>query len=344
MREYFPLLLGNNAAKERLGSAIDRAVMPHAFLIVGESGSGKHTLVQEIAAAMNCENRGNRNFPLPCHKCNTCRRIAENKYTDLIFLRRTGDKATIGVEEVRLFREDMFLSPTESTYKIYIIEEADKLTVNAQNALLTVLEEPPQNVLIMLLASSADRILTTVKSRTQSVAMQRFDNDEMKKHLIARDNKAMLYSKTSPEILDGIIMSADGRVGRALSLLSDKEAKENKEQRALTEKIVEAICRNSPFSELYAAISEMPTARHDFIATLEEIIMAVRDIMLLKFDSELPLIFYTSREQALRITREVNSKKLFTIYEILCNTLDDVQKNVSITAAMADLGAKIKLL
>ena len=139
MRKYFSALYGNSALKTRLGTAIDRGTLPHAFLVTGPSGSGKKTFALELAAAINCERKNDGTLPLPCRECNTCKRIIENNYTDITRLSRQSGKATIGVEEVRLFRDDMFLSPTESSFKTYIIEEADKLTANAQNALLTVL-------------------------------------------------------------------------------------------------------------------------------------------------------------------------------------------------------------
>ena len=140
MRRYFTRLHGNDTVKKRLGAAILSESLNHALLIAGPDGSGKNTLATEIAAALNCEKKGDQVSPLPCGTCNTCRRIYEENYTDIKRLKRDSSKATIGVEELRLFREDMFLSATESDYKIYIIEDADKMTPNAQNALLKVLE------------------------------------------------------------------------------------------------------------------------------------------------------------------------------------------------------------
>ena len=253
-------------------------------------------------------------------------------------------KATIGVEEVRLFREDMYLSPTESLYKIYVIEEAEKLTVNAQNALLTVLEEPPKNVIILLLAESGDKILTTVKSRTQAVAMQRFESNVMRSYLTAHNEKAALYEKTDPKALEGIIMSADGRIGAALSLLSDKEAKENKKSRDATKKIVSALESGTPYEHLHSAIIDLPTSRVEFCEAIEELMSAVRDVMLLKLDQNLPLTFYTSRDDAARAGEKMSVKRLMSIYELLRDAYEDASKNVGIAATAAKLGARIKLI
>ena len=338
------MLYGNADTAARLGRAIEANTLPHAFLVTSPKGSGKKTLALELCAALNCENKDELGAPLPCHKCNSCRRIAEGNYTDIVRLKRTGERATIGVEDVRLFRDDMFLSPTESRYKIYIVEEAEKLTPNAQNALLTVLEEPPKNVIILLLADSADKILTTVKSRTQLISMQRFYPEELRSYLIKRSDTARLYSHTSPETLDGIIMSADGRIGRALSLLSDKEAKEISENRLLTEKIIAALKSGAQYSELHTAISELPTAREEFTAALETLITAVRDLALIKYDADAPLSFYSSRERAQGAARELNSKRLLLIYDVLKDALEDAGKNVGIAAIISVMRTKIRLL
>lgn len=344
MRKYFPALYGNEAVKARLGSAIESGTLPHAFLIIGPDGSGKKTLTLELAAALNCENKNELGYSLPCGKCNTCRRIKEGNFTDITRLKRIGEKATVGVEEVRLFRENMFLSPTESSFKLYVIEEAERLTPNAQNALLTVLEEPPRNVIILLLCESGDKILTTVKSRAQSVAMQRFDLDTMKEYVIRQSDKARLYEKTSPEMLDGILTSSDGRIGRALSLLSDKKAKETSEDRFLTERIINTIRRGAPYSELHLAISELPTARGEFCDALESIICALRDLTLLHLDPNVPLLFYTSREDAKSASKDISTKKLIAVYEVIKDALEDAGKNVGVSAITAELGAKIKLI
>lgn len=344
MRNYFPKLYGNDAVKTRLGEAITNESLPHAFLLIGPDGSGKKTLTAEIAAALNCENKSDLNVSLPCHRCNTCRRIAEGNFTDITRLRRGTDKATIGVEDVRTFREDMFLSATESDFKIYVIEDAERLTPNAQNALLTVLEEPPKNVIILLLCESADKILTTIKSRAQSIFMSRFSPDKLKEYVCGVSERARSLEKISRESLEGILMSSDGRIGRALSLLSEKEAESNKEDREVTESIVYALKQGTPYSELYKALSRLPQSRADFSDALESVMTAIRDLTLLKQDSTLPLLFFTSRDKAMELAKTMKTKRLISVYDIFKDALEDVSKNVGVNAVSSNLGAKIKLI
>ncbi len=344
MRNYFPKLYGNNAVKSRLGASIDDGTLPHAFLIIGPKGSGKRTLALEISSALNCENQKNGSAPLPCHACNTCRRIENGSFTDIKVLKRQGDKATIGVDEIRAFREDMFLSSTESVYKIYIIEEADKLTPNAQNALLTVLEEPPPNVIMLLLAESADSILTTIKSRAQSIFAQRFEKEALKTYITSHSEKARLYSKNEPALLDGILMSSDGRIGRALSLLSDNEAESNAKKRSETESIANAMRQGAPYSELYTELLKLSGSKSDFIDSLEELMSAIRDLILLKKDKSAPMLFYTDREKATATSERISQQRLLKIYDTIKNALEDAAKNVSVSVIISNLGAKIKLI
>ena len=344
VKNYLPALYGNDAPRERLGKMIECGTLAHALLIVGPEGSGKRTLSLEIAAALNCENARDAHKSLPCHECNTCRRIIEGNFTDITTLKRTGDKATIGVEEVRLFREDMFLSATESSHKIYVIEESDRLTPNAQNALLKVLEEPPRNVIIMLLAQTADKILTTIKSRAQSISMARFTVDDMLEYVKGKSERARTLARTDKDTLRAILMSADGRIGEALTLLTEKDAAEYHKERAVTEKIISVLKKGTPYSELFSALNSLPSSRQDFTEALESIISAVRDLLLIKHDSECPLLFYTSRQNAQEIASLIPSRRLMSLYDIFCDALEDASKNVGIGAIISDLGVKIKLI
>lgn len=343
MRGHFSALYGNDAAKRRLYASITAETLPHALLITGPQGSGKKTLALEIAAALNCENRQTGGRPLPCGVCNTCRRIKSGNFTDIMRLSRRDGRATLGVEEIRLFREDMFLAPNEATRKIYIIDEADKLTPNAQNALLTVLEEPPKNVYIMLLADSTDKILTTVKSRAQLITTERFSKNALKEFLRSDAAPIRASSKSDGE-LDEIIMSSDGRIGRALLLLGDKEGRENLEDRLVTERIVNALHPPVSYSELYSALSELPGGRAEFKAAIEEIICALRDIMLTKLDGNAPLLFFPSRQKVREAGKDMNTKRIIAICELLKSALLDAERNVSISTIVTDMGARIKLM
>ena len=330
----FSRIFGNEDTKKRLSAAIRSNTLPHAFIICGPRGSGKRTLAVEIARAVNCGGSS-----LPCGFCATCRRIKEENFTDVKYLRRSGGKATIGVEELRDFKNDMFLSPTESAFKFYIIEEADLLTPSAQNALLKVLEEPPSGVLILLLSATGDGILTTIKSRTQHVSMQRFEADDIKRYLAS---KGKLLTQNQDK-LTAILMCSDGRIGRTLELIGEG-AEDAEAQRRTTEAILLALRKNVPYSTLLAAIRMLPTKKDEFASAIESVISAIRDLILLKNTPNAPLIFYSDRDAAIALAEDFNLKRLLSVYDVMTRALEDNSRNVSVLSIITVIGAKIKFL
>ena len=342
MRSYLDALIGNDSLRERLGSSAERGRISHAFLIEGERGTGKHTLARELAAALNCENKKNAQLPLPCHRCNTCRRIAEGSFTDVKYLKKAKDKATIGIGEVKLFKEDMYLSATESEYKIYVIENAELMTPQAQNSLLIALEEPPQNVIIMLLCEQADKLLTTIKSRAQHLAMSRFSPEELSKNVAAISSAAAAMKNTDPPGYRGLILSADGSIGRALELLYPKLALKSKEKRALTEKLIHSMTAKSAYSEIISAVSKLSQKRAELTSELESLILALRDIISAKVHSDAPALFFTSDDELSELSRQFDAKRLFALYDVVCKACEDNQKNANITTLITNLATSIK--
>ena len=338
MKRFFTGLYGNDAIKKRLGAAILSGRQNHALLIAGPDGSGKDTLASEISAALNCERKGDPLFPLPCRTCNTCRRISEGSYTDIKRLKKDPSKATIGVEELRVFREDMFLSATESEHKIYIIEEADKMTANAQNALLKVLEEPPSSVMIMLLCEEASKILSTIKSRAQLITMQRFSADEIASCLVS---EGKISSADKTRIAEDI-MSADGRIGRALEIIESPA--EVEAERSGVMNIISALRSGAPYSELYTAVAALPQKRAELSEALDMLSAAISDLVKIKLSKDAPLTFFANRGEALRIADGLGPKKLLSVYDAVREAADDNSKNANVAALITCLGAKIKLI
>ena len=343
MRSYFPNLFGNDFHKNRIALAVLEGRLPHALLIDGPSGSGKMTFATEIAAALNCEAKGDDTRPFPCGRCNSCRRIREGSFTDVKVLKRTDGKATLGVKEIRDYRADMYLSATESGYKVYIIDDAEKMTVEAQNALLIMLEEPPKNVVIMLLASGSDTILTTIKSRAQYVPMTRFTAEELSGYLSEASAEARSLSFRDEEGYKVLLVSADGRIGKALDLLNPKTREDNEQTREEIIAVIRALGKKTPYTELYAAINAMPQKRVEFSASLEMLISALGDLISAKKSDTFSPVFFTDTESAKDAARDVPLSRLIKIYEIVMHTCRECEKNANVTLAAANMASKIKM-
>ena len=342
VRPYFEKLLGNKESKERIAGAIENGILPHALLISGPSGSGKSVYAMEIVAALNCEKRFDKSRPLPCRACNCCRRIYGGSFPDVKTLTKPKERATLGVEAVKDFREDMFLSATESEHKVYIIDDAETMTAEAQNSLLKILEEPPTGVTIILLARECDRILTTIKSRVQYIAMTRFSDDELKKNVLDNIPEAKQLYSTSPEQFAGIIIAADGRIGRAAELFDPAKAADSLSDREETMKIIRSISGRALYSDVYSAISQLPTKRVEFSESLERLILAIRDLITVKYSKNSSLVFFTSREGAAQYAKDLSIKKLLAIYDAINEAHDLCAKNANVQNLIATLTAKLK--
>ena len=326
MKKYFPKLMGNEKTVERIGTAIESATLPHAFLIGGPSGSGKTTLAIEIAAALNCERLNDSASALPCGVCNCCRRIYDGNFPDLKILSKN---------------KDMFLSSTESDRKIYIIDDAESMTTEAQNALLKVLEEPPKSVVIILLAKECDRILTTIKSRAQYIAMSRFDEKELAEILLKSNLEARTLKASSEEKFNNLIMSADGRLGLAKSLLGKKLFDENEEERSDVIKLISAISQKPSYTEIHATISGFPTKRVDLTITLERLVSALRDLLAVKYDENVKTVFFSSAKEAENYAKGISQKRILAVYDAVNEINDLCSKNAIVANLLSTLSSRI---
>ena len=343
MRSCFPDIFGNDFHKNRIAEAVLEERLPHALLIDGPRGSGKRTFATEIAAALNCECKSDTTRPFPCGRCNSCRRIREGSFTDVKVLGRTDGKATIGVQKIKDFRSDMFLSATESGYKVYIIDEAETMTPEAQNALLIVLEEPPKNVVIMLLASGTDSILTTIKSRTQYVTTSRFTTEELARHLEEVSAEARSLSFRDPEAYKALLVSADGRIGKALELLNPKARDENEQSRSEILAVVKALGKKTPFTELYAAVNALPQKRTELAAALERLIAALSDMIAGKKADRFATVFFTDPVAAKEAASNIPIARLIKVYDIVMHTYRECEKNANVALAITNMASQIKM-
>ena len=154
-------IIGQEQIKEHLQNALETKKISHAYIINGEKYSGKEFIARIFAMALQCEEEGVN----PCQKCHSCKQALSDNQPDII--RVTHEKPnTISVDDIRAqVNNDVAIKPYSSPYKIYIINEAEKMTVQAQNAILKTLEEPPEYVVILLLTTNVNSLLSTILSR-----------------------------------------------------------------------------------------------------------------------------------------------------------------------------------
>lgn len=175
--KQFSDVYGHKEIIGHLQTAVRTGEVSHAYLFDGEGGSGKRTLAQIFAMLLLCRDKDLQALhPEPCGHCASCIKVSGGNHPDLIFV--THEKPNlISVDEIRTqVVETVPVRPYESPYKVYIIDDADKMNPQAQNALLKTLEEPPSYVVILLLSDNRDAMLPTVLSRCVSLSLRPLSN------------------------------------------------------------------------------------------------------------------------------------------------------------------------
>ncbi len=213
----FEDIIGNAEVKNYLMSIIEQNNLLHSYLFLGTEGIGKLLVAKEFAKKVLCQNNGKENC-----KCKSCICFNGNNHPDFMVVNESGE--TIKIEQIREITEKVIEKPIVSSKKVYIINDCDKMTKDAQNCLLKTLEEPPEFVVIILISSNENLILNTIKSRCMSIKFQNISDDILKEYAL----KNLEYNT----INDNILKSFHGSIGKAIKL------KTNQDKYAQIEKLI----------------------------------------------------------------------------------------------------------
>lgn len=230
----FPLV-GNDKINLSVTNFINENRIPHAILIEGERGTGKHTLAKFLSTAIVC---GNDNSP--CGECDNCRKANINSHPDITVVTPEEDKKNIAVGQIRQVRNEAFIKPHEAQKRVFVIDGADTLNDQSQNAFLKVLEEPPKAVMFILIAESKAKLLDTIISRciVLSLTSPEFSYGfKYIKEKIGGDDEDI---KTSLE-------TAKNNIGRAINLLKGKA---NSKTETAAKEFLEYLLAGDEFSML----------------------------------------------------------------------------------------------
>lgn len=192
---------------KRLQGLIDHNELAHAYLLVGPSGSGKELLAQWVALRLFCLSPVNSQPDLTCDEC---QRILSNNHPDLVVAEPDGRQ--IKVDQIRHLKDEFSKSSVEGRQKVFIIEDAEKMTVNAANSLLKFIEEPGTDIYIFLLTTNKNAILPTIQSRTQVIELQPV-SDEVGRELMTQAQ--------IPDYLQPVIWGLTKSVDQAQELLEN---------------------------------------------------------------------------------------------------------------------------
>ena len=205
----FPLV-GNEKIKQSLTNAINENRLPHAILIEGDSGTGRHILADFISMSAVCSGENS-----PCGECASCHLAKGRNHPDISFTAPEDGKKNIAVSQIRNLRNEAFVKPHMSAKRVFVIDYADTLNEQSQNALLKVLEEPPGAVVFILIAETKASLLDTIISRCVIFTLSTPEFSVAKKYLLKNTD-------FSEENISDALYSSQNNIGQAISILSGK--------------------------------------------------------------------------------------------------------------------------
>ena len=210
-------IIGHEQIIEHLQNAIIMGKTSHAYILNGPDKSGKRMLADAFAMALQCENGRNEG----CGECHSCKQAVNHNQPDIIYVSHEKPN-TISVDDIRYkVNNDIGIKPYSSPYKIYIIDEAEKMNVQAQNALLKTIEEPPAYAVILLLTTNAEMFLPTILSRCVTLHIKAVPDEKIKKYLM----KKYEIPDYQAEVC---VAFAQGNVGKAIQLATSSDFNELK--------------------------------------------------------------------------------------------------------------------
>ena len=209
----FDEIIGNEPIKNELKRAVDENKVSHSYMFVGIEGIGKQMIAKEFAQIVLCTNEEEKG----CHQCKSCVEFMSHNHPDFLYLEPDG--SSIKIEQIRYLQRKIQEKPIISNKKVYIINDADKMTAEAQNCLLKTLEEPPEYSTIILVGSNENAFLNTIKSRCMKISFQPIETKYIKQYM----EETYGMTNISPNMLDAF----QGSIGKAIILKDKKEQYES---------------------------------------------------------------------------------------------------------------------
>lgn len=298
-------ILGHEQIKEHFLNAAATGKVSHAYILSGEEGMGKKTLADAFAMTLLCEEDGKE----PCMQCHACKQVLSGNHPDLIYV--THEKpASMGVDDIReQINDTIMVRPYSSQYKIYIVDEAEKMTVQAQNALLKTIEEPPAYAVIMLLTTNPDAFLPTILSRCVQLKLKPLKDSVVKEYLEeklhVKDIQAEIYSAF-----------ARGNLGKAIHLAQSEDFKMMYEEILTLLKEI----KEMDISQLLDVIRKLKDNNTDIKECLNFMQMWYRDILMYKTTKDLNLLIFKDEFSAVKKAASLSS------YEGLERILEAIDK------------------
>jgi len=282
----------------------------HAYILNGERGAGKKLVAKLFATTLLCEEGG----PDPCNRCHSCRQAEGGNHPDIIWV--THEKPnSISVDDIReQVNNTIMIKPYQGPYKVYVIDHADIMTPQAQNALLKTIEEPPQYAVIMLLTENAEMLLPTIASRCVMLKLRYIRDVLIKKYL-------METLKVPDYKADMCTAFAQGNMGRAIMLANSEHYNEIREEAVQTLKYIHEMELN----EVIQAVNRISSYKLEISDYLDIMVVWFRDVLLYKATRDVDVVVF---KEELDSIREQARKSSYEGIQLIITSFDRAKERL----------------
>ena len=296
----FQDILGHEQIIEHLQNAIKTDKVSHAYILDGPDMSGKKMIADAFAMTLECEKKGTE----PCMECNSCKQALGKNQPDIIYLQHEKPN-TISVDDIRSqINNDIGVKPYSSPYKVYIVDEAEKMNVQAQNALLKTIEEPPAYAVILLLTNNAEIFLPTILSSCVRLSLKAVPDEKIKAYLM--ENYEVPEYKA-----DVCVAFAQGNVGKAIELAESEDFNEIKNSALQLIKRLDDI----ELYEMTEAVKQISNYKLKINDYFDLIMIWYRDVLLYKATADVNKLIF--KEEVYEIKKEASRSSYGGIENIL---------------------------
>lgn len=288
----FKDIIGQKNIVAHMKKALQLHTVSHAYILNGEKGMGKKLIVDVFSTALQCEAGGVE----PCMECRSCKQAVGRNHPDIKWI--THEKpASISVDEIReQLVNDMGIKPYSGRYKIYIIDDGEKMTPQAQNTLLKTIEEPPAYGIVIILTANREMLLQTILSRCVSLDLRAIDETSVKSYLVEHINVPDYRAAMAAKF-------AAGNLGKAIDIASSEEFNQLKDDVVRTMKNLPRMT----VADINQTIKDMSVYKDKMDMYMHLTITWFRDVLLYKASLKDRGIVFTEEAEAIRKQAKVAS-------------------------------------
>ncbi len=324
----FKDVIGQKSVIAHMKKALQLHTVSHAYILNGEKGMGKKLIADIFSTALQCEAGGDE----PCMECRDCKQAVSRNHPDIKWI--THEKPNlISVDEIReQLVNDMGIKPYSGRYKIYIIDEGEKMNAAAQNTLLKTIEEPPAYGIVIILTANREMLLQTILSRCVTLNLRAISSNDVKKYLMERvgipDYRADMAAKF-----------AGGNLGKAIDIASSDDFNQMKDDVIRTLKNVDKMSA----ADINQVVKDIATYKENIDSYLNLVITWFRDVLLCKASKgESGLVFRDEAAVIHKQARVASYDGLEGIFGEIDELKGRLKSNVNFDVAVELLFIKIR--